>query len=385
MTSQTTQIDLRLGPVSYRNWRAQVGGNPSLGWFEVPLYSDVHISGGVPMGLGPYQLINALPMENPDPAFVLNVSGHLDYNDLPRIKKTDTSNFTGAKLADEIACLLALIYGVRLMAGGETRYSLDERQFVIVGDRERPAFYAHSLRRNSVLPRVVEDKSIADASVLDTYPNMQPDNATMLVRAARSYRDAIWIADAEPELAWLLLVSALEVAAVQQQISQSTPSDLLRLAKPELAASLDRLSDPSVLESVADALLGELKATRRFIDFMMKFKPQPPPRRPPEGFQFDWSSENFKKAITKVYGHRSLALHDGVPFPPPMCDPPAWDAEGWEAPIETVPGLATSMMGGSWERKDLPFSLHTFEYVARESLLAWWRDMALSTMPQCTE
>jgi hypothetical protein len=39
---------------------------------------------------------------------------------------------------------------------------------------------------------------------------MEPGDATALVRSARFYSDALWIAEAEPDLAWLFLVSALE-------------------------------------------------------------------------------------------------------------------------------------------------------------------------------
>ena len=178
--------------------------------------------------------------------------------------------------------------------------------------------------------------------------------------------------ESEPELAWLLLVSAIEVAAVHCHVTDSTAIDILRQSKKDLAEKLD----PASLELVADAFAELLRSTGRFIDFLCTFLPEPPDPRPPEGFQLQWSVSNMKKRFNKVYALRSSALHGGIPFPPPMCWPPSPDKGGdFLAPCETVPGLATSSTGGVWKKEDMPFSLHTFEYIARGALLGWWRSL----------
>jgi hypothetical protein len=197
--------------------------------------------------------------------------------------------------------------------------------------------------------------------------------ATFLVRAARLYRDGILIAETEPELAWLLLVSALEVAAVQQQV-QSDPAEILREAKPDLVAILDA-SDPSLTNEVAKALARELKATGRFLGFMQRFLPSPPVARPPHDWtRIDWTWPTMKKSLSKIYKYRSVALHEGIPFPPPMCDPPMNERD-WPAPAEGLPGISSASTGGVWKSDDLPMSLHTFEYIARCSLQSWWASL----------
>ncbi len=77
-----------------------------------------------------------------------------------------------------------------------------------------------------------------------------------------------------------------------------------------------------------------------------------------------------------------LALHEGIPFPPPMCDAP-FDERGWPAPHEGGGlGLATGTQGGVWMSDDLPMTLHTFEYIARGALLNWWSSLATTTTPR---
>lgn len=74
--------------------------------------------------------------------------------------------------------------------------------------------------------------------------------------------------------------------------------------------------------------------------------------------------------MSKVYSYRSKALHEGRPFPAPMCLTPLGFAE---VPVEIPLALGASMLGGTWIKKDVPMLLHTFEYIARQALLRWWQ------------
>ena len=83
----------------------------------------------------------------------------------------------------------------------------------------------------------------------------------------------------------------------------------------------------------------------------------------------------LRASMNKIYDYRSRALHGGIPFPAPMCEPPYSD-ESWDAPAETPLGLAAHRMGGVWVAKDMPLLLHTFEYMVRRVLLKWWATLA---------
>ena len=89
-----------------------------------------------------------------------------------------------------------------------------------------------------------------------------------------------------------------------------------------------------------------------------------------------WDEPAMEKALRIVYQHRSKALHEAIPFPDPMCEPPMVDSQEPEAPCEIITGYSmSSSTGGSWPSEKMPFGLHLFEYIVRTSLLAWWKSV----------
>ena len=189
----------------------------------------------------------------------------------------------------------------------------------------------------------------------------------------RLYQDALWQTESEAELAWLLLVSALETAANQWRKKSGDKIARLRESKPELYEFLNKLQEPSVLTTVAEHIADSLGITKKFVDFILNFLPDPPPLRPPVSAQFTWKTNELKKALQTIYGYRSKALHDGTPFPRPMCEVPARLDRSWPAPAEKMISDAVSQRGGVWLADDIPMQLHLFEYIARTVLLNWWK------------
>lgn len=368
------------GPASFKNWRAHLDGRPVFERDEIPIYSDIEFDLPPTEGMGPYRFQHAFPSELTDPTLILFVEGHVDPNERLPMDKTETRGFTGTLLGDEIAALLSLSLGKRFMAGASTRYqSSVTKEWIIMGDCARPVFFKSTTTRvlgqhAAILPRAGERTTVT-TEYLPCFPKMAAEEATALVRAARLYRDALWIVETEPELAWLLMISALEVAAVHHQ-AEVPLIDVLRHSKPKLVARLEGV-DPALAEEVATSLSRELRATARFLGFMGRFMPPPPALRPPvEWARLDWDPKPMKKALEQVYKLRSLALHEGIPFPPPMSNPPVRIDSSWPAPHEGVLGLAAGSKGGVWTADDLPMSLHTFEYIARGALLNWWTAIA---------
>ena len=104
----------------------------------------------------------------------------------------------------------------------------------------------------------------------------------------------------------------------------------------------------------------------------MAHLPPPPPTRPVEQGQIAWDDTEMRRAFRVIYGHRSRALHDGIPFPAPLCRPVAHiHANGVvsERPLF----IRASDMGGTWLAKDVPMFLHIFEYIARHAIVKWWQ------------
>jgi hypothetical protein len=205
-------------------------------------------------------------------------------------------------------------------------------------------------------------------------PGTGSNGRLTLVRSARLYQDALWLAESQPALAWLLLVSALETAAVYWRSRGEDALARFRTENCELHAALSKI-DPAMPGRVADAFKDSFGVTKKLIDFVIRFRPPEPKKRP--GWTIvaiDWSDASLKKILRTVYGYRSKALHEGRPFPAPMCEP-AYVGQDWPAPAEKPSG-SSSMSGGTWIEKDLPILLHTFEHVTKETLLNWWRAKA---------
>ena len=197
------------------------------------------------------------------------------------------------------------------------------------------------------------------------------------------YQDALWIAESEPSLAWLLLVSALETAANRWKEDASDDLTNFKEFMPNLFARIAAVGDDSLMDFAAATLAKQSGAIRKFVGFVLAHHPPPPLERPEaEGYRVDWTEKGLSKVLKVVYRYRSQALHGGTPFPAPMCEPAQHFGPG-SPPIEVgTTGLAQSAPGGSWAKKDLPISMHTFHYLARRALLAWWDSLPIKTPDQ---
>jgi hypothetical protein len=227
-------------------------GRPWLGTQEFPLFTDAWIDGEI--NLGPYGFLNARASPTAGtvrPGIVLRYAIHkeFDYSDL---KKTDAEQYHGGTVQEELAALASLAMGIRLRAGMMTR------SFEPGGDPlGRPdhfgVFFAPQVNIEfiPVLPGAFGKHKIDALNVLQQVTLMEPTKAMALVRAARLYQDALWLVESVPELAWLLLVSALEVAANDWQKASGDSVARLNLSKPDLYSFLERLPDSSILPKVA--------------------------------------------------------------------------------------------------------------------------------------
>lgn len=379
MSGEKTQLQLPTGPPVYDNWLAALNDRPPLGVFEYPLLTDARITGEITEGLGPYQFLNPVPLlERPGlirASIILRAKLHMEFPS-PDMTKTDSDRYHGGSLTDEIAALSSLALGIRLKSGGMTR------RFEPGGDPlGRPAAWdtrpdpvvlirSHGL----LLPSAVGPHSLTDLEPLSLLPKISPLDAIALIRAVRLYQDALWIAESEPSLSWVMLVSSIETAANRWRTADVSTLEKLKDSKPELVAFLDDTGVEGLSSQVAEYVADSLGSTKKFVDFVMRFLPLPPSVRPAEWGQHSWEPQQMNKTMRLIYGYRSDALHGGRPFPAPMCEPPYRHGD-WGAPAEKPLGLATSTMGGTWLAKDTPMLLHTFEYIVRHALLKWWQSM----------
>ena len=285
------QQDL-IGPPVQENWRAFLRGSRLQGAFEHPLFTDARVVGEVDEGLGPYQLLLTFNMgaDLTKPSAVLRTEYYTEKTRQVQVLpvRTEASGYHGGDLSDELCALVGLVLGIRLRAGAISRYfdpERDPRGHPWPGHRSDPVL--HRRRPPEViLPNMAQRRvNLGDAArsrLLKALPSLSAEDALALVKAARLRQDAVWIAESEPELAWLLLVSAAETAASHWHSERATPSERLEADKPQVAALLREHGGAPLLEKVAATLADSIGATKKFVDFLIQFLPPPPDARPPQ-------------------------------------------------------------------------------------------------------
>lgn len=374
-----------IGTPAYDNWKAFLDSEPLIISCEYLMHTDACLTGEVTTGLEPYLFFNLVPIDyqrgRVRAAVALRLSLHVDFG-TPSMEKTEQSRYHGGWIPDELAALASLKCGVRFRAGGKTR------EFGANGDpKGRPVGYYAPPEptlnmgglRGFVLPGVTGEHSMMPIVKMKTFASLSPEQAIILVRSARLYQDALWLAESEPNLSWLMLVAAVETAATYWSSSKDSSLERLRLERPEFFKYLEDTEIKGLAMRVADEFVNSIGSTKKFIDFLLAYLPPPPEKRPDLFGQVEWTSQNLTKVFRQIYRYRSKALHDGMPFPAPMCLPP-FKIKPDKAASERPVGLATSVGSGTWLIKDTPMLLHIFEYIARNALNDWWDSMAASTM-----
>jgi hypothetical protein len=368
-----------IGPAAWRNWHAATTGAPWQQRVEHGLYSDSGFVGDLP-NLGPYHIINTVSRTGPASAgdsqqsLVLRHDWHLPIEPLlirADPLTTQVEAYHGGWVDEELAALLSLALGVRCRSGGVIRvwWSADD-------ELGRPSAFDHrpptiSRARFSMLPHVARDQVLLDdcRPLLEGYATLGAANAITLVRAARQYQLAIWNADDDPNLTWLQLVGALEAAGREQTID--TPFELLDELWPELGNILHhaKLDDS---HAIVQELAQLVRATKRIREIVRRYMPAPLEPRPPSYQQVKWN--RLVESVTRIYALRSRALHEGVPMPGPLLQPPLPAGD----PLPERPGGTHGIGDSVWTDADMPMYLHVFAHVVRDVLCGWWEDLISS-------
>lgn len=375
----TQHTELR-GPNGHENWVAALRGSLALDAFELQLYSDAHITDEVLDGAGPYTFHNAIPARvigTFTHVATLRVEMYLG-SSTADLSRTDTSRYHGGWLADEISSIAGLLLGIRLRTGAVSRtFESGDPRGRPRADTDAPASPIPHLHRGWIIPRAngTHNIRLELLPLFATYPRLTAVQAIALVRAARLYQDAMWVAESEPELAWLFFVSAVEVVATEHMVTTQQPEEILLLSFPKLHAALERAGGDSLISECASYLSRLLRATSRFLEFIQEFLPPEPPRPTENVDVILWNCQTLRKALSKVYDYRSRALHDGTPFPWPMSDPPMRRGFYHERP----PGLAAGTDEAAWVSDDLPMLLHVFEHITRGAIIRWWSSIVGAT------
>lgn len=389
--------DLVRGPHGWLNWYAERAGasrrketHPDSVvirpiWEEFALYTDA-LLGGSWLTVGPYEFLHIDHVEkatvgNARKLLILRAWDHLE--DAPSggewKAETDIADYFGGDIGDELAALLGLALNCRIRSGGSVRQGLP-LQNMPLGLPDERSHLAPALQpphRQSMINTLVDTRSLDDArELLEIYPTISGEDAVALVRSARQFVDGLWLADADPRLAWIKLIGALEAAAGRRDDMRDPDSAAkLKRRNRQLYNSLKNVPE-ATLNVVAEQTARLFRVELKVRSFVRAFDPGPPQRRPQgAGWCIDWA--DLDQAIGVIYNHRSRDLHDGIPFPWPLCEPPHLIPDE-EMPSERFPAIGVSGRGGKWTADELPMYLHVFAHIVGGSLRKWWASLAVA-------
>lgn len=370
-----------LGSLAWCDWRQSLTGQVSERTTEHGLFTDSVFPGLGELRLeaGPFVVLGSWLGPGVGSAAPRGFLRVRHYTDPESFNPTQPSadRFHGGRIADEFAAFLALELGIRLQAGPP------QREFMADGDPlgqptssvppGQTVPFLQPRQSASMLPRFGAFASFSEVLLLTRIPELNAEQSIAVARCSRLYQDAVWVADHQPWLSWLLLVSAAEVAAQRWAKSQFSDSiDNLQDSRPDLVTDLESSGLAGAVPVVAQHLAGVTGATRRFREFLLAFVPPAPSIRSVPGTTCEWTPQSLGQAFRAIYTHRSQALHGGKPFPSVLCLAPLM-LDGVPAERPTSTGVATQQ--SSWTPDELPFHLHIFEHIVRHALLAWWQSL----------
>jgi hypothetical protein len=364
------------GTVTYENWKALNSGEELFQTLTYQLISDSDFEIDQNR-FGPYTIRKSYENFKDFYIYYLDIDQYLEFEKRPDNIRTDNNKWHGGTGSDEMAALFSLQCGCKLKSAGFYTFKPAGNLLACPDYMIRPfgseddGIQTISFPKRKRLPNV-KIKSVSAYGLINLYPAIEPAASIALVKAARCYQDGIWIGDSQPELAWLLLVSAIETASDYWRNNKYY--NAVDLLKNNNRTLYDLLKESPEIEKIADKIAHLFNVGEKFKDFFLNFKAPIPENRPSPEYQISFSDAQMTEHLKTIYKYRSRALHRGISFPEPMCRVPQFDQNGfYEKPLKD--GYATPFGYTWWEDKHVPMYLNTFEYLVRGALKQWWKSL----------
>ncbi|NYA45713.1 hypothetical protein HZI31_20675 [Serratia fonticola] len=362
---------MRASLLSYRNRKLLNEGASLIAIHEFIIYSDSRFTSQV-LDEDAYSFLNMLPLSHDDvaPSITIRANWSIDANKtIFSGTEPYTSDFHGGWYTDEIAALISLKLGVRAHSGTVTReYSYYTPEHGLPRAEQSPPPPFSSKNKQLIVPFCKKSIDINELKEINNIHHLNEADFNYLIRAARNFQDSLWICESSPNLAWLLMVSALETAAQQWDRSKGDNIEKFKESKPDLFDMLNSEQYKNLIPIISNEFSSTFGAAKKFRDFCIEFLPDEPRERPKHG-RIKWKKQQLKDIFITVYNFRSIALHTGQPFPAPMCSAPD---NHFGISEMGVTALASSTLGGTWTPKEAPINLNIFFHMTHSILNKWW-------------
>ena len=171
------------------------------------------------------------------------------------------SDFHGGWYTDEIAALISLKLGVRAHAIITTReynYNTPEHGQPRAEQNPPPVFSSNN--RALTIPFWRKNTSIAELKEINNIHLLDEQKLNFLIKAAISIQESLWICVSSLNIAWLLMVSALETAAQQWDKSKGNNIKKFQESKPDLFKMLDNDQYKHLIPIISDEFPSTFRA-----------------------------------------------------------------------------------------------------------------------------
>lgn len=188
------------------NWLAAKAGDSALSVVEFPMYSDAYFIAEVRQEGWPCGFLNTIPWSS-EPGdvqvpVVARIAMHTQLFQRHVYGSPSSAElYHGGWLPDEVAAVASLALGKRFMAGDETRrFDGHDELGTPRSPRRRGAPTLLLNRDRPMLPDVATQGDLQDLIPrLGAIPILGREDCIELVRAARLYQDALWVAELASE------------------------------------------------------------------------------------------------------------------------------------------------------------------------------------------
>lgn len=256
------------------------------------------------------------------------------------LKATRNGFYHGGDIADELISLCSLFLRRRLKLGS------------IVREDDTPTLFTHR-KRWFDKDLVTGSNNLNDAKQwFKLVEGLDSQYHQKFILAARLYHRALLTIEDQPDMAYLNLISAIEVLCHNYDIGKVALSQLDR----KLSKLVNSIRDEGLRNKIREKILKREKfIKRRFIVFILDHLEKEfwtSTKRPNLG-RID--PKQLPKLLARIYDQRSKTLHEGEPFPISVLNPPPPNGE------EISISKGTIVRQKLWEPKDFIPHPHFFE------------------------
>lgn len=275
----------------------------------------------------------------------------LTEEEIPSQATSESAYYHGGGIPEEIIALSSLFLRRKFKLGPVVRIN-DDPKYIAIKDK-------------GIDTQLITGKS--NLAELETWfklaEGFNPEFHLKFILAAKSYHLAIQMIEEQPDIAYLNLVSAIEILCQETEFKKPT---LQEYDQNLYNLIYNNIADEEIRNKISESILNKPPyIKRKFVNFIInhvensfwKYK-----NRPDKPVLGRINPDDLPELLEKIYDQRSRTLHNGEPFPIYIFIHPIM---GGEIPV----GSSIMFAGRKWMKEDyIPYP-YFFERLVRHVLI----------------